>query len=149
MHYPSSTHLLTTLFPLLTTPITAHLRPQPTSLSPSLAPRDNTGGLLITYFLQENCQGPSTPQDINLDASYTDIGISSYYVSRDLGGHEQLDFSTHYSGYNTSEGVDASCALFLETTNPDTNGNTLRKGICYGLLGGETANVSDPFPGST
>ena len=80
---------------------------------------------------------------IRYGATY-DVLVQSYQLSRDLEDFEQLDFSQGWGVDRPQGPIDANCAHFLETANPDSNDNTLRKDKCYDLTKSNniTATVS-------
>ena len=72
--------------------------------------------------------------------------VMSYRLNRDMIlPQERLDFSTpNAANTNVGKGgsINPQCGQWLETVNPDSNGHPLRKGICYELKNGATAQVS-------
>lgn len=80
--------------------------------------------------------------------------ILSYSLSRATTLREQLDFSgpakdgagsgSGSGSGSDDDGVPQQCALFHETTSPDSNGHVLMAEHCYGFLTGP-AEVSCAF----
>ena len=83
--------------------------------------------------------------DQNTNFNNDSMQILSYSLSRATTRQEQLDFSGPTKGMGALNGDPAQCTLFHETTSPDSNGNTLAAGVCYGLLNGP-AEVSIIIP---
>lgn len=133
MHFQT----LPLLLPLLSLPLTTS--------HPTLSPRsDAPATLVITTYPAYNCDGsihPSAQNGMRYDVPAIRT-ISSYTLSRDLIAGEQLDFSYPGPDEDGNKSGDP-CSQFLETSNPDSNGNLLKEGICYGLVGmNATAEVS-------
>ena len=125
------------------------------SASPSLDhnpsyPRDSyeliRAGVNITLFSDTSCGHDSVFQTVDLNLTYgvmepIPFTIQSYILSRYLSSEEQLDFSAPYSPNTKPPGgeIPEECGKYLQFTNPDSNGNTLRDGTCYLIVGGATA----------
>lgn len=64
--------------------------------------------------------------------------VQSYMLNRTLELWERLDWSTKYAdGTMPDRGaIPEDCGVYLQTTNPDSNGHVLRKMVCYPLVGG-------------
>lgn len=62
----------------------------------------------------------------------------SYWLSRDLGNDERLDWSTCAgpSACDNVGNIKADCTTFVQRTSPDRNDNALLKHICYQLTPG-------------
>ena len=99
----------------------------------------------IRIWKDFGCPGQgNVTADILYGGSYEGL-VKSYSLSRDLGLSEQLDFSQGWD-FDRPQGPIGytACARFLEKGNPDSNGHTLRKGVCYNLTKSDnvTAMVS-------
>ncbi len=117
----------------------------------SISPRDTykliRAGVNITLFSDTSCGHDNVFQTDNLSLTYGVMEpifftIQSYILSRYLSSEEQLDFSAPYPPDTKPPGghIPEECGKYLQFTNPDSNGNTLRDGTCYLIVGGATAS---------
>ncbi len=115
-----------------------------------ISPRDTyklvRDGVNITLFSDTSCGHHTVfvTEDRNLTYGIMEpipFTIQSYILSRYLSSEEQLDFSAPYPSNTKPPGghIPEACGKYLQFTNPDSNGNTLRDGTCYLIVGGATA----------
>ena len=126
--------------------------PAPENTAPSTQRFGKWAGVKIFLFDDTNCgqsyiyPEPGTEVVSKLVGNlwygkmlHSDFTFQSYNLSRFLSSEERLDWSNPYpSGAMPIPGVPNKCGTFVQTTSPDSNGNSLHERICYLLDPGAT-----------
>ncbi len=117
--------------------------PDHTPISSRAAPM--RAGVNITTFNDTSCGQDPIFQLLDQNLTYgvmlpLPFTAQSYNLSRYLSSEERPDWSAPYAPNTEPAGgmIPDKCGTYLQTTNPDSNGNTLHDGTCYLITGGAT-----------
>lgn len=108
-------------------------------------PTPTRAGVNITFFSDTSCGHSPVFASMDFNLSYSvmkplEFIVQSYSLSRFLSSEERLDWSSPYPAGSAPSGgtIPKECGTYLQTTNPDSNGHTLRDGTCYLMTEGAT-----------